>query len=51
MPEPEPIAEVKYDKGYVDGFVKCREQVLAILADPTPMTRALLRDRINELMP
>lgn len=51
MPEPEPIAEVKYDKGYVDGFVKCRDLVLAILADPTPMTRALLRDRINELMP
>lgn len=51
MPEPAPIADVKYDKGYVDGFMKCREQVLAILTDPTPMTRALLRDRINELMP
>lgn len=51
VPEQVPVAEVRYDKGYVDGFVKCREQVLAILADPTPMTRALLRDRINELMP
>ena len=51
VPEPEPVADIKYDKGYVDGFVKCRESVLAILADPTPMTRALLRDRINELMP
>lgn len=49
--EPTNFAELRYDKGYVDGFVKCREQVLAILADPTPMTRALLRDRINELMP
>lgn len=51
VPEQVPVAEVRYDKGYVDGFVKCREQVLAILADPTPITRALLRDRINELMP
>ena len=51
IPEPTPVADIRYDKGYVDGFMKCREQVLAILADPTPMTRALLRDRINELMP
>lgn len=51
IPEPEPIADIKYDKGYADGFMKCREQVLAILADPTPITRAILIDRINELMP
>ena len=53
VPEPihAPVGDIRYDKGYVDGFVKCRDLVLAILADPTPMTRALLRDRINELMP
>lgn len=51
MPEPAPVAEVRYDKGYVDGFLACREMVLTILADPTPITRAILIDRINELMP
>ena len=51
VPEPVPVADVRYDKGYVDGFLACRETVLTILADPTPITRALLRDRINELMP
>ena len=40
-----------YDTGFADGFSVCKEQVLEILNDPTPITRSLLREKINNLNP
>ena len=40
-----------YDTGFADGFMVCKEQVLEILNDPTPITRSSLREKINSLNP
>lgn len=46
-----PSGSSVYDTGFADGFSVCKEQVLEILNDPTPITRSLLREKINNLNP
>jgi hypothetical protein len=54
QPEPEivqPFTGIKRPFEYLDGYDHCREQVLAILADPTPRRKSEIIDLVKALKP